>query len=292
MSPKQAQNGKRTPLGGPRATGKVIEWKGTHGWIQSTKPVDHPLAAKHKGRVYLAQEDVKEELSGVGASVSFALYTDASGLGASDCKKAAFKETGITKSGAVAAYRQGVTAPQATTSLKAAAAAKVMSSQKTASPRAAASAKAASAPAKTSTPGGLKKSSAVAAYRANSESFGLGAKSQGRGKAKNAATQAVAQPVQKKPRTDGGNTAGGQLARTLVSDEPVFGTVTDWKGTFGWVKPHEDIDHPKYNRKTRRGYLYFGQEDVEAELEGVGAAVSFMVYEDEKGLGAMNLSPA
>jgi len=290
MSPKQAQNGKRTPLGGPRATGKVIEWKGTHGWIQPTKPVDHPLAAKHKGRVYLSQEDVKEELSGVGASVSFTLYTDASGLGAGDCKKAVFKETGITKSGAVAAYRQGLTAPQATP-------AKVTGPQKTTSPRAVASAKAASAPAKaasapakSSSQGGLKKSSAVAAYRANSESFGLGAKSQSKGKSP--PTQTAAQPAQKKRKTDGSNGAGGQPARTLLSDEPAFGTVTDWRGTFGWVKPHEPIEHPKYNPKTKQGDLYFSQEDVEAELEGVGAVVTFMVYQDTKGLGAMNLNPA
>merc|ERR1712232_1427373 len=37
---------------------------------------------------------------------------------------------------------------------------------------------------------------------------------------------------------------------------------------------------------------YLAQEDVEADLEGVGANVSFFIYSDGVGLGAMNTRPA
>merc|ERR1712048_941089 len=44
--------------------------------------------------------------------------------------------------------------------------------------------------------------------------------------------------------------------------------------------------------KKHGGKLYLAHEDVEVELEGVGASVSFFVYADGNGLGAMNVRPA
>ena len=75
-------------INGPRTTGNVVEWKGTSGWIVPDKPLRHPSAHKNQGRVYLAAQDVSEDLDGVGASVSFQLYSDATGLGAADCRMA------------------------------------------------------------------------------------------------------------------------------------------------------------------------------------------------------------
>merc|ERR1712232_511317 len=75
--------GDRQKVGGGKLTGKVHEWKGTYGFIMPSAQVNHPDAAKHKGRIYFAQEDVEQEISGVGAIVSFFLYKDKSGLGAS-----------------------------------------------------------------------------------------------------------------------------------------------------------------------------------------------------------------
>mmetsp|Transcript_107413 Transcript_107413/g.299257 ORF Transcript_107413/g.299257 Transcript_107413/m.299257 type:complete len:153 (-) Transcript_107413:65-523(-) len=74
--------GDRTLLGTDRHVGTIIEWKGKFGWIQPTERVDHPMAGKRGGKVYLSVSDVEEELEGVGAAVSFLVYEDPSGLGA------------------------------------------------------------------------------------------------------------------------------------------------------------------------------------------------------------------
>jgi len=41
-----------------------------------------------------------------------------------------------------------------------------------------------------------------------------------------------------------------------------------------------------------KGEVFVGQEDIEAELSGTGADVSFFLYSDVNGLGAMNVRPA
>jgi len=64
----------------------------------------------------------------------------------------------------------------------------------------------------------------------------------------------------------------------------------DWRGKYGWIQPAEPIDHPMAMR--HGGKIYLGSDDVQEELEGVGAAVTFFVYVDESGVGAMNVRPA
>jgi len=75
-----------------RATGALLEWRGTFGWIQPSEPVEHPQAAKNRGKVYLSQEDVAEDLPGLGALVSFLVYADSNGVGACDCRVAEEEE--------------------------------------------------------------------------------------------------------------------------------------------------------------------------------------------------------
>uniref|UniRef100_A0A7S1F880 Uncharacterized protein n=1 Tax=Noctiluca scintillans TaxID=2966 RepID=A0A7S1F880_NOCSC len=82
-APKQ-----RTRVTARRVTGTLAEWKGSFGWITPLTAVDHPEASKHRGRIYLAHEDVEEEISGVGANLSFFVYTDGNGLGAQNVKPA------------------------------------------------------------------------------------------------------------------------------------------------------------------------------------------------------------
>lgn len=85
---------------------------------------------------------------------------------------------------------------------------------------------------------------------------------------------------------DWGWCAGGpDLPRERVTEEAISGEVLEWKGTFGWVKPSEEIDHPAASR--RGGKVYVHQRDL---LDGVqelseGAAVSFQLYVDPSGLG-------
>merc|ERR1711862_987900 len=73
--------------------------------------------------------------------------------------------------------------------------------------------------------------------------------------------------------------------RVLISSTSVGGTViVSRRDTIAWVKPDEDIDHPKF---AERQDLFLHKEDVEGdEFPKVGATVLFSVYEDENGLGA------
>jgi len=71
-----------------RVTGKLTDWKGHFGWIQPSQPINHPDAQKHKGKVYMAHEDVEAEISGVGANVSFFVYKDNAGLRAMNVRQA------------------------------------------------------------------------------------------------------------------------------------------------------------------------------------------------------------
>lgn len=245
----------RTAISGPRQTGTITEWKGSFGWIQPTKAVSHPLAAKRGGKIFLAVADVVEELDGVGANVTFTLYSDASGLGAADVKMAksapAAKAPAAGK-GAAAALGKGANG----------------------------------------------KSSAVAQYRqaaqqAKEKGTPKGGYQAPAAKARSA-PPAAAEPPAKKGKGAAGKSSGkgGKDAgeREPLHDEPLIGTVTQWKGKFGWITPNDTIDHPLSAK--HKGDIFLAQEDVEAEIEGVGAVVSFMLYADNRGLGAANVNPA
>jgi len=80
--PKASLGAGRRPAVNGRITGTINEWKGKFGWIEPDTPVEHPDAARRGGRLFLAQDDVLELISGVGAHVSFYVYGDHSGLGA------------------------------------------------------------------------------------------------------------------------------------------------------------------------------------------------------------------
>lgn len=69
-----------------RVTGTIEDWKGKFGWIQADIQINHPQATKHQGKIYLGIQDVEEEITGVGAAVSFWVYEDGSGLGAMNCR--------------------------------------------------------------------------------------------------------------------------------------------------------------------------------------------------------------
>lgn len=81
----------RTRVGEARCVGLVVEWRGYMGWIQPLAKVDHELATKHQGRIYLNVKDVvqTEKARGTrikeGKVVDFFIYADADGLGAEEC---------------------------------------------------------------------------------------------------------------------------------------------------------------------------------------------------------------
>jgi len=78
---------------------------------------------------------------------------------------------------------------------------------------------------------------------------------------------------------------GHTLERTRISEEKFQGTVSAWKGKYGWIKPAEEIPHEKAH--LHNGALFVGFEDLEGvdHLEE-GATVEFHIWEDSSGLGA------
>jgi len=82
--PRGLPSGRRPGVEG-RVLGTIAEWKGRFGWILPDEEIQHPEARLKGGRVYLAQDDVMEVISGVGAHVSFYAYSDGNGLGAMHC---------------------------------------------------------------------------------------------------------------------------------------------------------------------------------------------------------------
>ncbi|CAE8698368.1 unnamed protein product, partial [Polarella glacialis] len=66
--------------------GEVLEWKNKFGWIKPSKPIDHPLAEKHRGKIYINVIDLLNTSSlSPGVTCEFQLFSDVSGLGAELC---------------------------------------------------------------------------------------------------------------------------------------------------------------------------------------------------------------
>jgi len=216
-----AATGQRTALGATRATGQLTDWKGTFGWITPSVPIAHAQAKMHGGKVYVSQADVEAEIAGVGAAVSFVLYSDATGLGA-----------GSVRPAAASAGRALLPAP--------------------ASAMGAARASPYARPPATAPPG----HQAMAAR--NGAAPGKGA-----------------WPAQ-----------NGKNQRQIVSNAKISGEVTQVNGPTGWISTAEEIKHPQY-----RGKIYVHQGDM---LNGVqleaGLSVQFLVYSDNQGLGASNVT--
>merc|ERR1712032_53353 len=68
-------------------TGEVVEWKGKYGWIVPTSPLQHELAGRRDGKIYVSMTDITGGLTAltVGNLCNFHVYQDANGLGAEDC---------------------------------------------------------------------------------------------------------------------------------------------------------------------------------------------------------------
>eukprot|EP00930_Biecheleria_cincta_P082537 TRINITY_DN72254_c0_g1_i1.p1 TRINITY_DN72254_c0_g1~~TRINITY_DN72254_c0_g1_i1.p1 ORF type:complete len:495 (-),score=102.59 TRINITY_DN72254_c0_g1_i1:75-1559(-) len=76
-------------------------------------------------------------------------------------------------------------------------------------------------------------------------------------------------------------------ARRLVSTKRIHGTILDWHDKFGWIQAAQPIDHPDAART--EGKIFLAAQDVQEGPPVIGAAVTFFMYLDENGLGAMNV---
>jgi hypothetical protein len=67
--------------------GEVVEMLAHYGWLMIYGNVDHPLAGKHGGHVYVSKRDIKcDRPLEAGEVVTFYLYEDSMGLGAEVCR--------------------------------------------------------------------------------------------------------------------------------------------------------------------------------------------------------------
>jgi len=74
----------REPVSETAIFGKVVDWKGKYGWIEPLEAVEHPMATKNKGKIFLHTKDWANSGTQptVGQDCQFTLYSDHSGLGA------------------------------------------------------------------------------------------------------------------------------------------------------------------------------------------------------------------
>lgn len=87
-------------------SGRVVQWKGSYGWIEPTCVVEHPDVAKHRGRIFVHAEDVSPKWKSltVGSLVEFFLYHDGQGLGAEDCVARKVLRLTLAQNGAQAVF--------------------------------------------------------------------------------------------------------------------------------------------------------------------------------------------
>lgn len=74
--------------------------------------------------------------------------------------------------------------------------------------------------------------------------------------------------------------------RERVTKKRVTGQLIQWKGKYGWIRPSERIQHAAASK--RGGKVYLAMEDIDGPEIQVKSMVSFFVYADETGLGAMH----
>merc|ERR1712060_561946 len=78
---------------------------------------------------------------------------------------------------------------------------------------------------------------------------------------------------------------GHLLPRTRITAEKFLGTVSTWKGKYGWIQPAEEIPHEKAAKN--KGSLFVSMDDILGVTELTpGATVEFHIWEDSTGLGA------
>ena len=102
----------------------------------------------------------------------------------------------------------------------------------------------------------------------------------------------------------GVNQRADAILESTEGTKRIRGTVEAWFEKFGWIQVQrslhfsscsdvceasQEIDHPDVERN--QGKIYLLAEDVQEDLPGVGCAVTFFLYQDANGLGAMNVRP-
>jgi len=75
------------------------------------------------------------------------------------------------------------------------------------------------------------------------------------------------------------------LPRSRTTEVAITGEIVEWKGKYGWLRPHAEVQHPM--AKKRGGKIFMSSKDVVGTVDlTVGTMVQFHIYEDPTGLGA------
>jgi len=237
----------RVRITAEKFVGTVVGWRGKYGWIKAAEAIDHEKAALRGGKLFAGNEDIiGKSALDEGAEVEFHIFEDDSGLGAEE-----IVQTGEGKPGKAAGKSAG----------------------KKGAPWGEAFGT------KGVSKGGPKGWDAALLAKALSlvqgKGWGKGGVGKGEGKGKGKG---------KKGRTGGGE--GHLLPRTRISAEKFSGTVSGWRGKYGWITPAEPIEHEKAS--LHRGDLFVSINDLEGGLESLTpeAAVEFHIAEDSSGLCA------
>lgn len=303
----------RTRVLSTKITGRIADWKGSFGWITPDQAINHPEALLHRGRIYLSQTDVEAEIAGIGSAVSFYVYADGTGLGASNVRPSEVPKVIKTIAKPVASAVR-LLAPKAVSSqldgrkrITNARVSGVVNTWK-------------------GTFGWI-----VPMERVNHPLFkgkvyfhlndvesgaetiaegapvdffvyvdkqGVGAEGclfGGSVQASAARSPPLPQANAQVSGSSMGSGPGGvkpnaNLPRERVTLVATTGEVIEWRGNYGWLLAHDGLDHPMANR--RQGKIYLAAKDiVGGEQLQVGQLVQFHVFADPSGLGAEECQP-
>jgi len=255
----------RTRLSAEKFTGTVVEWKGKFGWVKPGEEIDHEKAKLHKGNLFVGMNDIEGATSlTAGATVEFHICEDSSGLGAEEVV-----QIGAPPPGAAAAAGKGAPAKGGMAKGKdfgkghwgPPACGGKMGGKGWAGP-----------PAAVKPP--MMNGGKFGGGKCDGGKFGGGKCDGGKfGKGKG------------KGKFDPNRGKGHLLPRNRITAEKFTGTVTDWKGKYGWIQPAEEIQHEKAAK--HQGRLFVSKDDIEGGEELTpGTAVEFHIWEDSSGLGA------
>jgi hypothetical protein len=263
--------------------------------------INHPEAKLHKGQVYLSQMDVEAEISGIGAHVSFFVYSDGTGLGAMNCRpahaapvvmppirkpamvvKEAFAVPGGTATGTK--QRVGTTKVMGAIKVWKGGFGWITPDQPVAHPLFRGQIYVKSSDVVGGQP--MEAGTRVQFY-VYIDSQGVGAEECAPCNGDKPTPKAPVVLLGTKPTVEKSD-PGPRERLTIV---PTTGELLDWKGSFGWIKPHEPVDHPQAVK--RNGNLYVAKKDMQGETGPlhVGQLLQFHVFVDNSGLGAEECMP-
>jgi cold shock CspA family protein len=290
----------RTRVSAEKFSGVVTAWKGKYGWIKPAEEIEHEKASLRNGSLFVSINDIFDvgELH-PGAPCEFHIWEDETGLGAEEVV-----ETGPPDPSAIPEDKGKGAKGGAKSPGKAAGKAPV-SSNGWGGDKGYGDKGYGKAPSKAfskgwSEPYGGKGKDAWGGGKDSwsyggkgKDSWGAGKDSWGAGKDSYGKGKGPLQSAVSKGKSDKGKDGKGSgkrgkghlLPRTRISAEKFQGTVSAWKGKYGWIKPVEEIEHEK--AKAHKGGVFVSMDDLEGVTELTeGATVEFHIWEDSSGLGA------